>query len=82
MARRFVAGERLDEALAAARVCNDHGMMVSLDYLGENVSSTADAQNARDAYLGSERNAPSRARIAGALERSATWNMGILELTP
>jgi len=26
-------------------------MMVSLDYLGENVSSTADAQHARDAYL-------------------------------
>src|SRR5438445_728845 len=51
MARRFVAGEGLDEALAAARVCNDHGMMVSLDYLGENVSSTADAQHARDAYL-------------------------------
>src|SRR5438309_3247089 len=51
MARRFVAGEGLDEALAAARVCNDHGMMVSLDYLGENVSSSADAQHARDAYL-------------------------------
>lgn len=51
MARRFVAGETLDEALSAARVCNDQGMMVSLDYLGENVSSTADAQHARDAYL-------------------------------
>lgn len=51
MARRFVAGESLDEALAAARVCNDHGMLVSLDYLGENVASTADAQHSRDAYL-------------------------------
>jgi len=51
MARRFVAGEGLDEALAASRVCNDHGMMVSLDYLGENVNSTADAQHSRDAYL-------------------------------
>jgi proline dehydrogenase len=51
MARRFVAGEGLDEALAATRVCNDQGMLVSLDYLGENVSSTADAQHARDAYL-------------------------------
>src|SRR5262245_760017 len=51
MARRFVAGEGLDEALAASKVCNDHGMMVSLDYLGENVSSTADAQHARDSYL-------------------------------
>jgi proline dehydrogenase len=51
MARRFVAGETLDEAIAAARACNDAGMLVSLDYLGENVSSTSDAQRARDAYL-------------------------------
>jgi len=51
MSHRFVAGEELNEALAAAKVCNDHGMLVSLDYLGENVSSTADAQHARDAYL-------------------------------
>ena len=51
MARRFVAGETLDEAIAAARKCNDAGMLVSLDYLGENVSTTADAQRARDAYL-------------------------------
>jgi proline dehydrogenase len=51
MAHRFVPGETLDEAIAAARICNSQGMMVSLDYLGENVSSTADAQRARDAYL-------------------------------
>jgi proline dehydrogenase len=51
MARRFVAGETPDEAIAAARVCNDAGMMASLDYLGENVATPADAQNARDAYL-------------------------------
>ncbi len=51
MARRFVAGETLDEAIAAARACNDAGMLASLDYLGENVSTTADAQHSRDAYL-------------------------------
>ena len=51
MARRFVAGETLDEAIATARKCNDAGMFVSLDYLGENVSTTTDAQRARDAYL-------------------------------
>jgi proline dehydrogenase len=51
MARRFVPGETLDEAIAAARDCNNRGMMVSLDYLGENVASTADAHRARDAYL-------------------------------
>ncbi len=51
MARRFVAGESLEEAIAAARRCNDSGMMASLDYLGENVASTSDAQRSRDAYL-------------------------------
>lgn len=51
MARRFVAGETLDEALLAARACNSVGMYASLDYLGENVATVADAQRARDAYL-------------------------------
>jgi len=51
MARRFVAGETLDEAVAAARECNNSGMLVSLDYLGENVATITDAQHSRDAYL-------------------------------
>ncbi len=51
MARRFVAGESLDQAISAARQCNTAGKLVSLDYLGENVATTADAQRARDAYL-------------------------------
>ena len=51
MARRFVAGETLAEAIAAARRCNDRGMAASLDYLGENVASTLDAQRFRDEYL-------------------------------
>lgn len=51
MSRRFVAGETLDEAIAAARKCNELGMATSLDYLGENVATTTDAQRARDAYL-------------------------------
>jgi proline dehydrogenase len=51
MSHRFVAGEELDQAISAARVCNDQGMLVSLDYLGENVATATDAQRARDAYL-------------------------------
>jgi proline dehydrogenase len=51
MSHRFVAGETLDEAVIAARACNDVGMAVSLDCLGENVSTTADAQRTRDTYL-------------------------------
>lgn len=51
MARRFVAGEKLEEAIAAARHCNEAGLMASLDHLGENVASISDAQRSRDAYL-------------------------------
>src|ERR1039457_3802665 len=39
MSQRFVAGESLDEAVAAARVCNADGMKVSLDLLGESVTN-------------------------------------------
>jgi proline dehydrogenase len=52
MSHRFVAGETLDEAIRASRRCNDAGMMVTLDFLGENVATTADAQKARDTYFG------------------------------
>lgn len=51
LARRFVAGETLDEAVAAARQCNNAGMLASLDYLGENLATITDAQRARDSYL-------------------------------
>jgi proline dehydrogenase len=52
MSRRFVAGEDLDAAVAAARALNQAGMMVSLDYLGENVATEADARRACEMYLG------------------------------
>jgi proline dehydrogenase len=51
LSRRFVAGESLDEAIAAARALNQAGMAVSLDHLGENVSSEEAARRARDAYI-------------------------------
>ena len=51
MARRFVAGETLREAIDSARNCNDVGMTASLDYLGENVANTTDAQRFRDEFL-------------------------------
>jgi proline dehydrogenase len=38
LAQRFVAGETLDEVMAVARSCNEQGLSVSLDYLGEAVS--------------------------------------------
>ena len=51
-ARRFVAGEQLDDALAAARASNETGLKATLDFLGENVASHEDALRARDMYLG------------------------------
>jgi proline dehydrogenase len=51
VARRFVAGETLDDAIGAARVVNLAGRSASLDLLGENVSDEAGARNAADGYL-------------------------------
>lgn len=50
-ARRFVAGETLDEAVAAARQLNEKGMMVSLDHLGESVFNKEAALSATEDYL-------------------------------
>jgi len=50
-ARRFVAGERLDEAVAAARGLNAKGISASLDLLGESVHTEHEARAARDEYL-------------------------------
>ncbi len=48
---RFVAGETLDAAADAARSLNADGARVSLDHLGEHVSDTGAAEQARDDYL-------------------------------
>lgn len=51
VSRRFVAGEQLDEAIAATRVLNQQGMHVSLDHLGENVSDEREALDATQGYM-------------------------------
>jgi proline dehydrogenase len=50
-ARRFVAGETLDDAVVAVRALNGRGIAASLDLLGESVRSAADASVAARAYL-------------------------------
>jgi proline dehydrogenase len=50
-ARRFIAGETLEEAIAAARTVQASGLAVTLDYLGESVSSLAEAQAATREYV-------------------------------
>jgi proline dehydrogenase len=47
-AMRFVAGDTLDDALHAARVLNDAGLFVSLDFLGESVKNREEATAAAD----------------------------------
>lgn len=49
--RRFVAGETIDEALAVVEALNRAGLNVSLDFLGESVTTMAEAQAAADTYL-------------------------------
>ena len=51
LATRFVAGETLDQALAVSRRLNGEGITVTLDHLGESVTSLEEAAAARDVYL-------------------------------
>ncbi|SEL55606.1 L-proline dehydrogenase [Blastococcus sp. DSM 46786] len=48
---RFVAGESLDDAIAAVRALAPDGIAVTLDHLGEDVTDRAQARRTRDAYL-------------------------------
>jgi proline dehydrogenase len=48
MAERFVAGDTVDEAVAAARELNRADLSVSLDFLGESVASRDEAEAATD----------------------------------
>ena len=51
-ARRFIAGETLAEALDAAKIVEKNGLMVTMDLLGESVSSREGADAATQAYIG------------------------------
>jgi len=50
-ARRFIAGETIDEAIAAALVLRARGLLVTLDHLGENVTTADEASAATREYL-------------------------------
>jgi proline dehydrogenase len=51
LATRFVAGETLDQAIAVSRRLNGERITVTLDHLGESVTSLEEAAEARDVYL-------------------------------
>ena len=50
-ARRFIAGETIEEAIAAARGLQARGLMLTLDYLGESVRTMAEADAATREYM-------------------------------
>jgi len=50
-ARRFIAGETIDEAIGCVRDLPNKGLHLTLDYLGESVSSAADAAAAAADYV-------------------------------
>ena len=51
MARRFVAGEELSEAVAAVQDLNRLGLLATVDHLGENVTSETEARDATNEIL-------------------------------
>lgn len=48
LAQRFVAGDTLEDAVAAARALNQAGLTVSLDFLGESVATREEADEAAE----------------------------------
>lgn len=52
LAKRFVAGETLEEAIAKIRDLNKKGISLTLDMLGENVKDRAMAEATADNYIG------------------------------
>ncbi|HLG18528.1 MAG TPA: proline dehydrogenase family protein [Bdellovibrionota bacterium] len=51
LARRFVAGETLEEGIDAVRTLNVGGVMATLDVLGENVSNEREVEAAAASYI-------------------------------
>jgi proline dehydrogenase len=69
MVTRFVAGTGDDDALRATRRLVDDGLAVTLDYLGEDTLTPAQAEQTRDAYI-SVLTALSEAELTPAAEVS------------
>ena len=50
LAKRFIAGETAAQAMDAVAGLNAQGMTATLDFLGEDVTSRAEAERTKDAY--------------------------------
>jgi len=69
-ARRFIAGETVDEAIEAARALEQRGMTLTLDLLGESVTNLEEATLATRQYL-----AVIDAVIASGIERNISLKL-------
>jgi proline dehydrogenase len=70
-ARRFIAGETIDEAIACVKDLPNKGLHLTLDYLGESVSTAAEAATAAADYV----------KIIGAIVASGIERNVSLKLT-
>ncbi len=70
-ARRFIAGERIDEAIAVVRELNAKNILATLDHLGENTTNEREAIAAADEYL----------KILDAIARTGVQSEISLKLT-
>jgi proline dehydrogenase len=75
-ARRFIAGETIEEAIAAARAVESRGLTHTLDYLSERITTTTEADQSTRAYLA----LMDRARTA-AIDRHITVRLTQLGVT-
>ena len=74
-ARRFIAGETIAEAVAAVQPLRSQGLLLTLDYLGESVSSAAAAAAAAAEY-----EAIIDAIVASGIERNISLKLTQLGL--
>lgn len=75
-ARRFIAGETVEEAIPAARAIEAAGMLQTLDLLGESVASMPEADAATRAYL-----AVMKTIVAAGIGRNVSLKLTQLGLT-
>src|SRR5687767_15944770 len=68
--RRFIAGETVEDAIAAVRHIQSQGLLSTLDHLGESVTSLAAADIAKLEYL----------RLIEAVDRVDTGRNVMLKL--
>jgi proline dehydrogenase len=74
-ARRFIAGEAIDEAVTAVAPLAERGLLLTLDYLGESVKTTAEADAATRDYL-----AILQTIVASGIERNISLKLTQLGL--